>query len=331
MVKHVTVLLGDPSLPNPTTKDGKFTPEDFQSLLEIKQALSNIKGYKFHYIDNHTHLISYLLKHPPRFVFNLCDDGFYNLAEQELHIPALLEMLKIPYTGAPPPTLALCYDKALVRLIAHALGITVPIETFCSAPSQIVSVSHRYPVIVKPNFSDGSMGITQHAVSYNPEELLSYVDYLRKKMPLSPILIQEFLQGPEYTVGVIGNQEKLEVLPIFEVDYSKLPDDLPKILCFESKWVPKSVFWKKIDFKIAHLSSQKRQRLIECSLKLFKRLHCRDYARFDFRADANGNIKLLEVNPNPGLYWLSLMGGEININYSDFLKKILEIAWARYS
>lgn len=313
-MKHITVLLSDPTLP---------ISEYFQSLLEIKQAFEGLKGYKFHYIDSQTILIPYLVKHPPSFVFNL--------RSHELHTPAVLKMLNIPYSGATIATLTLCHDKALVRLIAHALGIPVPIETFCSVPSQIVSVSHRYPVIVKPNFSDDSVGITQQAVAYNPSDLLQYIDYLKKKMPDSPILIQEFLQGTEYTVVVMGNQEKLEVLPIFEIDYSRLPEDLPKIMCYESKWVPKSVFWKKIDFRPAELSMAKRHHLNDYSLKLFKRLHCRDYARFDFRADMNGNIKLLDVNANLSLSWLSLMNRKIELNYPEFLKKVIEIALARYA
>lgn len=331
MVKRVTVILADPSLPNFTYKDGKFTAQDFESLLDIKDALSKIKGYKFQYVDSHTTLIEHLLKHTPPFVLNLCDEGYRNVWAQELHIPAILEMLNIPYTGAAPPALAICHDKALVRSMAHTLAIPVPIESYCSAPSQIVPVSHRYPVIVKPNFGDGSIGITQHAVAYNPTEFLHYIDYMRKKFPNAPLLIQEFLQGPEYTVGVIGNDDKLEVLPIIEIDYSKLPDDLPRILCYESKWIPKSVYWKKIDLALAKLSERNRQRLTDYSLKLFKRLHCRDYARFDFRADVNGNIRLLEVNPNPGLYWLSLMGNEAGMSYSELLLKIIKIAEARYS
>lgn len=330
MVKRVTVILTDPSFPTFTHKDGKFTAHDFESLLDIKEALSKIKGYKFQYLDSHTTLIEQLLKHPPAFVLNLCDEGFRNIPAQALHVPALLDMLTIPYTGAAPSSLAICRDKTLVRSMAHALGIPVPIESYCSAPSQIVPVTHRYPVIVKPNLGDGSIGITQHAVAYNPSEFLHYIDFMRKRFPDTSLLIQEFLQGPEYTVGVIGNQDKLEVLPILEIDYSKLPDDLPRILCYEAKWIPKSIYWKRIDFIPAKLSDRNYQRLTEYSLKLFKRLRCRDYARIDFRADVNGNIRLLELNPNPRFHLLSLMGNEAGMTYSQLLHKILMIAEARY-
>src|SRR5690606_26233663 len=122
-VRHVTVLMGDPSLPDMVKKGGRFNPEDFETIEKLKEALAQAPGYEFHYLDNHASLISDLRSNPPSFVFNLCDEGYNNDAFMELHIPALLEMLSIPYSGAGPACLGLCYDKALVRAYAEALDI----------------------------------------------------------------------------------------------------------------------------------------------------------------------------------------------------------------
>jgi D-alanine-D-alanine ligase len=151
-------------------------------------------------------------------------------------------------------------------------------------------------------------------------------------VPGVPILVQEFLQGPEYTVGLIGNSNRFEVLPILEVDYSLLPEELPKILSYESKWEPSSPYWTMIKNKRAHLDEETRRALIDYSELLFERLEFRDYARFDFRADANGTIKLLEANPNPGWCWdghINIMAGYREIEYSEFLGMILNAAFER--
>ena len=108
-----------------------------------------------------------------------------------------------------------------------------------------------------------------------------------------------------------------------EVDYSHLPEDLPKILAYESKWLPDSAYWNQIKYKEADLPDDISRKLIDYSQALFERMDCRDYARFDFRADSQGNIKLLEVNPNPGWCWdgkFNLMAGYANINYTQFLE-----------
>lgn len=166
----------------------------------------------------------------------------------------------------------------------------------------------------------------------NAEELINYLDHLRDIMPGVPLLIQEYLQGAEYSVGLVGNPDKFEALPILEVDYSQLPSKLPKILSYESKWDPDSPYWKDITYKEATLDDETQRRLIHYSNRLFERLECRDYARFDFRADAEGKIKLLEVNPNPGWCWdgkLNLMAGYAGMEYWQLLEMIIQAAKER--
>jgi len=241
--------------------------------------------------------------------------------------------MEIPYTGSPPACLEICYNKSLVRSLAITSDIPVPLETYLNPNDQIVSLpSLLFPAIVKPNFGDSSIGITQHAVVHNAKELITYIDTLKDTLSGNPILIQEFLQGSEYSVGIIGNPGKFEILPILEVNYNKLPDTLPAILAYEAKWIPDSPYWKDITYQKASLDEESKRKLIHYSTLLFEKLGCRDYARFDFRADSEGTIKLLEVNPNPGWCWdgkLNLMASFKGLSYAELLELILNAARER--
>jgi D-alanine-D-alanine ligase len=299
----------------------------------LKAALAELPEYRFRYLDNHASLIADLRARRPQFVLNLCDEGFDNDAFMELHVPALLEMLDIPYSGAGPACLGLCYDKALVRAVAEALDVPVPLETYFNADDQAATIPSVFPALIKPNFGDSSIGITQEAVVHTWEQAINYLGQLREEMPGRPLLIQEFLTGPEYSVGIIGNPGLgSRVLPPLEVDYSRLDPDLPRLLAYESKWIPDSPYWSQISYREAQLDEDSRRRMVDYSNVLFERLGCRDYARFDFRADASGEIKLLEVNPNPGWCWdgkLNLMASAAGLRYAEMLKLIIEAAQER--
>ncbi len=167
-------------------------------------------------------------------VLNLCDEGFNNDPFKELHVPALLELRRIPYTGAAPGALAACYDKGLVRAVAMTLDVPVPLETYVRPGDQGATLPSVFPAILKPNYGDSSQGITKDAVVHNKGSLLDYLERLRVEFPRRPILVQEYLTGAEYSVGLIGNPDQgLRALPILEVDYSRLDPSLPRILGYE--------------------------------------------------------------------------------------------------
>ncbi len=328
----VTVLLGDPKIPDKIKRDGHFNEEDLETVEKLKEALSELGDYEFSWVDNHSTLLQTLGRKKPSLVFNLCDEGFNNDPEKELHIPAILEMQGIPFTGSPPAALAVCYDKAIVRAIALSLEIPVPEEILINSVNGSAAIPGILPTLLKPAKGDSSIGITQKAVVKTSEELIAYFDWLKSELPDTDILAQEFLCGREFSLGVIGNPSSYEVLPVLEVDYSKLSDDLPKILCYESKWLPDSDYWNNISYIPAELNEKEYRNLVDMSTKLFERLGCRDYARFDFREDSNGVMKLLEVNPNPGWCWdgkLNLMASFSNITYPMLLHKILLAACER--
>lgn len=331
--REVTVLLGDPRLPDPVKRDGQFNDEDHATIDRLKRALDELDEYSFTYMDNHAALLRELRADPPAFVMNLCDEGYNNDAFKELHVPAILELLDIPYTGAGPACLGLCYNKAIVRAIAASLDIPVPAETYFDPGDTAATLPGAFPALVKPNFGDSSIGITANAVVHHPDELIEYLEELRRELPGRPVLVQEYLTGGEYSISVIGNPGlSMRVLPALEVDFSGLDPKLPRILGYESKWDSDSPYWTQIRYIEAKLPEETARRLADHSAMLFERLGCRDYARFDYRADARGNVKLLEVNPNPGWCWdgkLNLMAEFAGLRYADLLRMIIEAAQER--
>lgn len=329
----ITVLLGDPRLPDSCKRDGQFNPEDLETVARMKEALGEIEGCSFRYLDDHTRLFAELRDDVPAFALNLCDEGFDNDAFRELHVPAMLELLGIPYSGAGPAALGLCYSKSLVSAVARSIDIPIPLESFLDPDDLSSRLPSVFPALLKPNFGDSSVGITVESVVGTPAELIARVEAMREEFPGVPILVQELLTGPEYSVGVIGNPGLgYQVLPVLTVDYSGLDPSLPKILGYESKWLPDSPYWTEIKYHEADVDEATLRRLSDRSTLLFERLGCRDYARFDYRADASGEIKLLEANPNPGWCWdgkLNFMAGYAGLRYADLLRHIIEAAQSR--
>jgi D-alanine-D-alanine ligase len=328
--KNVAVILGDPNKPDLLKPSTVFDDDDFYTIDQLKSGLRELKDFQFVYLNSHDTLIQELtkLKGKIDFAFNLCDEGYYNDPQKELHIPSLLEMLSISYTGSGPQCLAYCYDKSLVRGIAREMGIPVPEAFFVKSEDIAFGIPFNFPVMVKPNFGDSSFGITQRSVANNFEELVNAISEIREKFGYEkPILVEEFLTGKDLSVGIIGNPpESYTVLPLIMTDYSSLPENLPKICGYESKWLPETPYWN-IKSIPADLPENVEKFIIECCLKLSERLECRDYCRFDWRLDANGSPKLLEVNPNPGWCWdghLTKMAEIANIPYIEMLKTILQ-------
>jgi D-alanine-D-alanine ligase len=242
---NIVVLLGDPRHINNVKPGGRFDEDDVYAVNELKSALYGINGYNFFILDDHSSMIRYLIENRDKIdlVFNLCDDGFLNDPFKEPHIAALLEMLNIPYTGASFRCLALCYDKAAVKSIVSSVGIPTPNYVLITDYDADRNVRIRYPVIVKPNFGDNSWGIGPENVVYSPSDLNKVIEKLRTKWGYrGPFLVEEFMEGSDLTVSIIGNPPgHYTVLPILEEDYSKLPTNLPRVCTYDAKWNPSSV------------------------------------------------------------------------------------------
>ncbi len=228
--KNIVVIFGDPHKPDLLKPSNIFDDDDFYTIDQLKAVLRELKDYSVSYLDNHNTLIKDLQDKLEKadLVFNLCDEGYLNDARMELHVPALLEILKIPYTGSGPQCLAFCYDKSLVRGIAKELDIPVPEALYVKPGDKIIDLPLYFPAIVKPNFGDSSFGITQKSVVRNGEELLNAISDIREKFGYDkPILIEQYLTGKDLTLGIIGNPpDNYIILPIIEEDYSNLPQEL---------------------------------------------------------------------------------------------------------
>ncbi len=332
---NVVVLLGDPRKKDEMKPDCVFDDDDFNTLEIMKKALAEVPLMKFTFFDRHETLLDDLKKMAGKIdlVLNLCDEGYYNDPTKELHIPALLEQLGIPYTGGGPQCLAFCYDKSVVRGVARDMQIPVAKGILVVGDPDLSKLSLSFPLLVKPNSGDSSFGITQKNIVHNQDELVEILKETRKIIgSYKPVLLEEFLPGKEISVGIIGNSARCNVLPITEENYSAVPADLPKICCYEAKWLPNSPYCN-IKSVLANLPEKTKNEIVKCCVALFNRLECRDYARFDWRLDAEGRPKLLEVNPNPGWCWdghLAKMAAYADISYSGMFEAILEAAKERY-
>jgi D-alanine-D-alanine ligase len=330
-VRRVTVVMGDHRRSDSVKPNQTFDRDDFHTILELKKALAALPGFEFDYLDNHDELITGLREKAARvdFVFNLCDEGFNNEATKELHVPALLEMLGIRYSGGNPQCLAYCYDKSLIRGIAAEMDFPVPMA-FSVAPEEVafISMPIDFPVIVKPNFGDSSVGITMDSVCYDVRQLEYAIAKAREATGFDrPVLVEEFLTGKDISVGIIGNPpDSYSVLPVIEEDYSQLPEGLPRICGYEAKWDTESEYFQTIKSIPADLPQATIDFLNASCIRLFQRVGCQDYARFDWRLDANNTPRLLEVNPNPGWCWdghLARMAEIAGLSYAEMLRDIL--------
>jgi len=332
-VRRIAILTGDHHAYDETKRGGRYNEEDLEMHQAMLDAFATIPGYEFVCWNDHERVIAELDREPPDMVVNFCDTGFRNVPTLELNLPAFMEMRGIPYTGAPPSAMVICYDKAIVRLVAEAHGVPVPQEYFLAADADPDSLPDLYPALLKPNRADGSVGITKDSVVRSRDEARAYFRWLQETLPGRDVLMQEYLPGPEYGIGLIGNPEdKLQAMPTLEVDFTGLPQGLAPILSYESKALPDSPYWTEIKFKQADLPQADVDRVVARATTLFHRFGLRDYGRFDFRRAADGKIKLMEINPNPAwapdgkLAWMASFAG---IDYPSMLKLFLEGAIRR--
>ncbi|MGF1593824.1 MAG: hypothetical protein ACFCUW_11125, partial [Kiloniellaceae bacterium] len=299
-VKTLAIVTGDHEAKDPTKLGAAYGPEDLKAHAAMVAAFEGLGRFDITVYNNHLRLFERLSEQKPDLVVNFCDTGIGNRPTRELNLPAWLELQDIPYTGATPQAMVLCFDKQIVRLVAEALGVEVPGEVFLPAGGSRETLPEIYPALLKPNAADGSVGITKDAVVRDEAEARAYLAFLDRALPGHDILWQEYLPGPEYGMGLIGNPAAgLSVLPPLEVDFSGLPAGANPILSFESKVDPASPYWTDIRFRQAALDPATLARLEGWARLLFRRFGLQDYGRFDFRCAADGRPKLMECNPNP--------------------------------
>ena len=333
---HVGVLTGDPDLPYSYGIDGRFAGEELEAVHHAVEAVNSLDGYRAVLMNDHGAMLDQLRNTPPELALNFCDTGYRNRLDNERNVPALLELLEVPYTGADPACMGLCADKALVRLLASSHGIPVPNETVVDLGTEPLALPELYPAMIKPNEGCGSQGVSADSVVHDATAADACLRRLAAEStaPHPRALIQDFLTGAEYTLGLVGNPETgLTVLPILEVDYSGLDPDLPPILSYGSKVDPDSPYWQALTFKRAELDTATEAAMVSRATWLFQRLGFRDYARIDFRAGSDGVPRLLDANFNPT--WshdgkLAIMAGWAGYSYPELLSMIIAAARQRH-
>ncbi len=272
----------------------------------------------------------------PDIVFNIAE-GF-NGVSREAQIPAMLDMLEIPYTGSDPLTLTTCLDKARTKEVLSYYKVPNARFVIADSPAGISNLDLKYPLIVKPVSEGSGKGIFSTSFVESKTDLTREVERITSEYGQSA-LIEEFLPGREFTVAVLGNGSDAEVLPVVEINYRDFPDDFIPIYSYEAKWIldtkenPLDVFHCP-----ARISPELEMAIKENVLKSYNILRCRDWSRIDVRLDDNGVPNIIEVNPLPGI----LPDPEENscypkaartagINYNDMINKVLFAAAKRYN
>jgi D-alanine-D-alanine ligase len=254
-------------------------------------------------------LIEHLKNNPPDMIFNLCEsvDGD---PTQEMNIAALFELLKVPYTGSRALTLGIALNKSRVKEILNFYHIPTAAHYICAEADKFMEngferVKDKFPLIVKPSREDASIGIDNDSVVRNETLLKKRIQYIIEEYK-QPALVEEFIEGREINVSVVGNyknsDDDITVFPISEIDFTGLPENLPKIVSYNSKWMyktPEFEFTKAV-CPAKNLSPELEKKIQYYAKQVYRIVGAADYARVDFRVKGDTPY-VLELNPNPDI------------------------------
>ena len=281
-------------------------------------------------------MIAALKDFQPDLVFNLAE-SFRGKSALESNVAALLNLLDLRYTGSSPAGLILAGDKTLTKkvLAFHEIQ-SAKFATMYRGQSDWVG-DIDFPLLVKPPQEDASLGITQKSVVNDVKELLDVISSTQREYQ-SPVLVEEFIDGREFYVGVIGNS-KAEALPLIELDFSRFPAGLPRIASWEAKWGDDgnekgAEFEGTESIFPTNLSDELMERIQKVAVDSFQALRLRDYARIDIRVTPEEEIYVIEANPNCYLERNSEFARAAQrggLEYAPLIARIVELASARYS
>jgi D-alanine-D-alanine ligase len=285
-------------------------------------------------------VIAALRSADPALVFNLAE-SFDGKSALESNVAALLNLLGLRYTGSSPAGLLMAGDKSLTKQVLSFHKIRTPEFASIFRGALDHAGDLRFPLIIKPPQEDASLGITSKSVVRDVRELLGTMDALQREFQ-SPVLVEEFVDGREFYVGVLGNVNP-QALPIMELDFSAFPASRPRIASWEAKWGEggtggtgetgeeftgtKSIF-------PTDLAPDLVERMQAVAVSAFNALRLRDYGRVDLRVSALEEIHVIEVNPNCYLERsgeFARAAAEAGIAHDALIGRIIELAQARYS
>ncbi|MGI6631799.1 MAG: D-alanine--D-alanine ligase family protein [Bacillota bacterium] len=279
-------------------EDGE--PPDLGAELDSESTVTAVAealrahGHEVQMIEGNDTAYLKLLSNRLDIVFNMCE-GLRG-ESRESHIPSMLEMLGIPYSGSGVLTLALTLDKPLTKKVLSYHGIPTPGFKVFSSVDEVDPSGLEFPLFVKPAHEGSSMGISPSSQCSCLAELISEVGKLIH-LYRQPVLVEEYLPGREFTVGILGNKNPV-LFPVMEINFDAVPKDHGRVYSrqFKTDW-SEDVYY----LCPAPISSDLEAWIKDTALKTYRALDCRDLARVDLRLDRNGVPNIMEVNPLPGM------------------------------
>lgn len=322
----VAIVTDKPRIKYLPTEEGML--EDRQkkkTVEELKEVLS--KKYDCINLSLDDNIISRLKNEKVDLVFNLCNGirGESSIAQ----LPAILEYAGIPYTSSAPFGHALAYNKIYSCKIFQQSQIPTPDFTYVYEMHDLENLNINFPILIKPNEEGSSRGINEDSLVHDIESLKQKVEE-ELKTYTPPIMLTEYIEGREFTVGVLGNGDNINVLPILEIDFSNIPEEFSKFYSFEVK----SHYGDKTVYHVPARLDEKTKKIIEdTAINAYKALMMRDYARVDIRLK-DGVPHVIEINSLPGLKRehsdISKMAEACDLGYDGLVLKIVQNAIDRY-
>ncbi len=290
--------------------------------------------YPVSMIEADEHAFARLKEDRPDFVFNIAE-GLHG-SSREAQMPAILEMLCIPYLGSDPLTLSICLDKSRTKEILSYHGIPTAPFNVISSMEMFDEVRVRFPLMVKPLHEGSSKGIYNSCVVRNVAELEHEVRTILDTYH-EPALVEEFLPGREFTVAMMGNGGAVRILPIVEIKFDALPEGMNPIYSYEAKWI-----WDRSEDPLdifecpARLSPALEREIESICASTYRVLRCRDWSRVDVRLDGRGKPHIIEINPLPGILpkpednsCFPKAARAAGMSYNQLINAVLDIAMER--
>jgi D-alanine-D-alanine ligase len=277
--------------------------------------------------DSLSELRRAILDWKPDVVFNLLEE-FDGIVTYDQHVVAFLELMRQPYTGCNPRGMLLSRDKVLSKqLLSYHRVPTPQFMVFARGKKLKVSRKLRFPLFVKSSTDDASLGIAHASVVADERQLGERISFIHEQTH-ADALVEEYIEGRELYVGVIGN-DRLTVLPVWEMSFGSLPEGLPAIATRKVKWDRR--YQQKYGITTAaavNLPEGTAMRLEQLSKRIFRALHLTGYARMDFRLRADGALYVLEANANPNLSEeedLAQSALTAGMDYDALLQRIVQL------
>ena len=326
-------------LPRPVEPDETFTmkalrnQEDRPTEADVISALGKL-GHDVDTLavyDNALAAVEKIRDYNPDVVFNLCE-SFFNERSNEPNIPALLELLRVPYTGAGPDSLLLCKDKELAKtlLVYHRIRVPRFVVSRKQRPRRTLR-RFNYPSFVKPLGEESSDGIAKASFGRNEKDTIERTRFLHDKLGCD-VMIEEYVEGRELYVSVLGNR-KASVLPARELFFGDLPDTEPKFATFRAKWDDAyREKWGIRNGAAAALPPNVEKKLPEFARRVYSLLKIKGTGRVDLRLTPAGELVFIEANPNPSLARIddfARSAAAAGIDYETLIQRILDYARAR--